>query len=73
MAERNLIPNATTFYIVINWLAKEENYRDCLNLLPLFPMQESTRNNKSFNTYFLNMEGELEIKSNVTSYNVLFF
>ncbi|KAL5854215.1 hypothetical protein ACOSQ4_004017 [Xanthoceras sorbifolium] len=40
---RNLIPNATTFYIVINWLAKGENYRHYLNSLSLFPVQESTR------------------------------
>ncbi|KAK1567276.1 hypothetical protein Q3G72_010235 [Acer saccharum] len=43
MAKRNVIPDATTFSIVIDLLGIEENYRECLNSLPSFPIQEPTK------------------------------
>ncbi|KAI9174151.1 hypothetical protein LWI28_012797 [Acer negundo] len=43
MSKRNVIPDATTFFIVIDLLGMEENYRECLNSLPSFPIQEPTK------------------------------
>ncbi|KAK3182778.1 hypothetical protein Dsin_030064 [Dipteronia sinensis] len=43
MAKRNVIPDATTFSIVIDLLGMEENWSECLNSLPSFPVQELTK------------------------------
>lgn len=38
--ERNLVPDDTTFSIVVDLLAKDEKYRECLNLLPTFSVRK---------------------------------
>ena len=43
MAKRNLIPDASIVSMVIDLLVNDENYRECLNSLPSFHLQEPTR------------------------------